>query len=127
MIDALTVLSHEERSIGATLHLVDPEPVTAKEVMEILAQAYAGRPTSYRASARITQESLRYAAVRKLFGGTPRESIRYLNHPVRFDTRQATDLLARQGVRCPHFADYAEAMVRFYRAHEHDPAYAPAH
>ena len=58
--------------------------------------------------------------------GAPRESIRYLNHPVRFDTRRASDVLASQGLRCPRFDEYVGAMVRFFREHEDDPAFGPA-
>jgi hypothetical protein len=71
--------------------------------------------------------SLKYAPIRKLFGGTPRQSITYLNHPVQFDTTQAAEVLGRNGLRCPRFAEYVGPMVAFYAAHEHDDAYRPAH
>jgi hypothetical protein len=64
--------------------------------------------------------------VRELFQGIPSESIQYLNHPVRYDARQASDLLARNGLRLPRFPEYAETMVKFFRDHEDDPAFAPA-
>jgi len=123
VIDGMVVAARDPGAVGHTLHLVDPEPVSARELTEVFAREYAGRAPSYTASARVTQEALRFDVVRKALGGTPRESIRYLNHPVRFDTRQATDLLARNGVRCPRFADYAPALVRFFREHESDPAF----
>jgi hypothetical protein len=56
----------------------------------------------------------------------PAEAIRYLNHPVRLDTRRATDALARQDLRCPRLEDYVGPLVRFFREHEDDPDYAPA-
>jgi hypothetical protein len=73
----------------------------------------------------LVETSLRFELVRNLFAGAPRESIKYLNHPVRFDTRRAGDLLAGQGLRCPRFDEYAGAMVRFFREHEDNPALAP--
>lgn len=111
---------------GRTLHLVDPEPVTAKEVLTLFAREYAGREPAYRLPAPLVTASLRLPAVRRRFGGAPPESIRYLNHPVRFDTRQANDFLAAQGLRCPRFEEYVGPIVGFYRAHEHDPKFAPA-
>jgi hypothetical protein len=74
----------------------------------------------------MVQASLRLKPVRDLFEGAPPESIRYLNHPVRFDTRRADEILARHGLRCPRFPEYAGAMVRFFREHEHDPELKPA-
>ena len=64
--------------------------------------------------------------VRELYGGTPAESIRYLNNPVEYDTRRAGELLAASGLRCPRFGEYAPAMVSFFREHEDDPELRPA-
>ncbi len=62
---------------------------------------------------------------RRRFGGTPRESIAYLNHPVVFDMRRCVDLLGARGLTPPKFTDYAEPMVSFFKEHEDDPAFAP--
>src|SRR5436190_11676321 len=95
VVDALVAASGEPEAVGQTLHLVDPEPVTAAELLHILAREYAGREPSYRIPAGLVANLLRFAAVRKAFGGAPRESIVYLNHPVRFDTRRPAEGLAR--------------------------------
>ena len=60
-------------------------------------------------------------------GGTPPESLAYLNHPVRFDTRRATQILEPLGVSAPNFREYAAAMVRFFREHEDDPSMVPGY
>jgi thioester reductase-like protein len=125
VIDALLAGARDPSATGMTLHLVDPEPVSSRELTEILAREYAGRKPSYRAPAKLIEESLRLSGMRAAFGGTPRESIVYLNHAVRFDTRQAGALTARHGVTCPRFADYAPKLVAFFREHEADPAFAP--
>ena len=125
VVDAMAAIRTDEEALGETLHLVDPEPLTARELLVALAQEYAGQPPSLKVPARLVAESLRSKAVRDLFGGAPRESIVYLNHPVRFDTRRADSVLARHGMRCPRFPDYAAAMVRFFREHEDDPALVP--
>lgn len=120
VVSALAAGSQLEDTEGATLHLVDADPVSASDLTSILARAYAGREPSYRVPARMVEESLRSSVVRTALQGTPRESIRYLNHPVRFDTRVARRALGAAGIHCPPFADYAEAMVGYFRAHEHD-------
>jgi thioester reductase-like protein len=126
VIDAMTTLGGDEQLAGATLHLVDPEPVPSSEVLELLAKEYAGKGPGYRLPPKMVAASLRSNAVRKAFGGAPRESIIYLNHAVRFDTRVATDALARNGLRCPRLEEYVGPLVRFYKEHEDDAAYAPA-
>jgi thioester reductase-like protein len=126
VVDALIAGSRAPDAVGETLHLVDPEPVTASQLLTTLAREYAGREPAYRLPPVLVETSLRFELVRNLFAGAPRESIKYLNHPVRFDTRRAGDLLAGQGLRCPRFDEYVGAMVRFFREHEEDPALAPA-
>ncbi len=126
VIDAMTTLGGDKELAGATLHLVDPEPVPSSEVLELFAKEYAGKGPGYRLPPKMVAASLRSKAVSKAFGGAPRESIVYLNHPVRFDTRVATEALARNGLRCPRLEEYVGPLVRFYREHEDDPAFAPA-
>lgn len=125
VLDAMLAGAREPAALGQTFHLVDPEPVTAVELLRILSEAYAGRAPSYRLPPQLVANALRVPAVRAMFGGAPPESIRYLNHPVRFDARRAADVLGGDaGLRVPRFAEYAPALVRFFRKHEDDPAYS---
>jgi thioester reductase-like protein len=127
VIDAMTAAARDPDAAGETLHLVDPDPISAAEVLSLLAREYAGREPSLRVPPRLVTASLKVPAVRRFYGGAPPEGIRYLNHPVRFDTRRAGALLARHGLRCPRFEDYVGPIVKFFRAHEEDPAYGPVH
>jgi len=126
VVDAIAAVARGGGAPGETLHLVDPDPMTASALTELLARTYAGRRPGLRVPAALVAESLRFAPVRDLFEGTPRESVKYLNHPVRFDTRRADAVLGAHGLRCPAFPDYVEPVVAFLRAHEADPALRPA-
>jgi len=125
VLDAMLAGAVDEGAAGKTLHLVDPDPVSAKELFTLLSREYAGKDPSFRVPALVVQESLRVKAVRTMFSGAPREGIVYLNHPVRFDTRNAGDLTERAGLRCPRFSEYVGAMVRFFREHEDDESFVP--
>jgi nucleoside-diphosphate-sugar epimerase len=125
VLDALVAGASEPAAAGRTFHLVDPEPVTAAELLGILAEAYAGRGPSYSLPPQLVAAALRVPAMRMMFGGAPSQSIRYLNHPVRFDVRRAAEVLGgAAGLRVPRFAEYAPALVRFFREHEDDPDYS---
>ena len=126
VVEALAAAGADPASVGETLHLVDPEPATAAELLALFAREYAGRDPGLRVPARIVAESLRLKVVRDLFAGAPRESIRYLNHRVRFDTRRAETVLGPLGLRCPPIREYVGPMVSFFRAHEDDPSLKPA-
>ena len=125
VVAALAAGAADPEAVGETLQLCDPSPVTSAELMRTFAREYAGREPRYSVPPGLLDRSLRFALVRKAFGGTPRESIVYLNHPVSFDTTRAELVLARAGLRCPRFADYAPQIVRFFSEHQDDPAFGP--
>jgi thioester reductase-like protein len=125
IVKALVLASTDEAAIGETLHLVDPDPVSAGELGRLLSRHYAGREPTLHVPGPLLEQSLRSKRMRRYFSGAPRESIRYLNHAVRFDTRMASRLLERHGVPVPCFEDYVENMVSFFKSHEHDPALVP--
>ncbi len=122
---AIAAVAADPVAEGQTLHLVDPDPLTSAQLVTLLSERYAGRPPKGRIPPGLVAASLRLAPVRELFGGTPPESIAYLNHPVRFDSRRATNVLERHGLTPPNFHDYVDPMVEFFRSHEHDEAFAP--
>lgn len=118
VVEAMAAITLAGAAAGECLHLVDPEPLTAAEMTQELAEAYAGRPVAYRLPYRLVELSLRPRAVRGLFGGAPPESLPYLLHPVRFDTTRASAVLADLGLRCPRFPEYVGPITRFFREHE---------
>ena len=92
--------------------------MSSTQLMRLLAREYAGREPSYRIPPRLVEQSLRLKPVRTLLGGTPRQSIIYLNHPVSFDTTNADGLRHRAGLKAPVFGDYVTNIVRFFRENE---------
>jgi thioester reductase-like protein len=125
VVDSIAAVADDPAMVGETLHLVDPNPVTTRELVELFSQAYAGRAPRGKLPPALAQASLRFKPVRKLFSNTPAESIAYLNHPVAFDTRRAVDLLTPHGLAPPPFASYVGPMVDFFKANQDDPALAP--
>jgi uncharacterized protein YbjT (DUF2867 family) len=125
VVDGMAAAAVDDSMAGETLHLVDPEPLSAHDLLETLSHEYAGREPHGRIPAGLVAAALRLSTVRKIFSDTPRESIAYLNHPVTFDTRRAVALLKSHGLRPPVFPDYAANMVSFFKEHEDDPAFMP--
>ena len=126
VVEAIATAAADPGAAGETLHLVDPEPLTAAELTRVLSAEYAGREPKGRVPPRMAEASLRVPMLRERLGGTPPESIAYLNHPVRFDTRRAVAVLEPRDLRPPRFGDYVGAMVSFFREHQDDAALRPA-
>lgn len=123
VVDAIAAGARDPEAVGETLHLCDPHPVSSAELNATFARLYVGKEPQLHVPPALLDRALRFSLVRKLSGGTPRESLIYLNHPVEFDTTRATEVLGRAGLVCPTFADYAPKLVEFFRAHEDDPAF----
>jgi thioester reductase-like protein len=125
VVAAMIAAAGDPATLGETLHLVDPDPLSAHDLVELLSGLYTGAGTRGRVPAGLVERSLRIRRVREAFEGIPAESIAYLNHPVVYDARRTVDLLAPHGLVPPRFSEYAQAMVDFFRAHEADPALRP--
>ncbi|MBJ7330613.1 MAG: SDR family oxidoreductase [Solirubrobacteraceae bacterium] len=127
IIDALAVGATLPETEGETLQLVDQQPLSAASLVELLSEVYAGHPPTLPTWMPSLELALSVKPIRALVGGVPPESLRYLNHPVRYDGTRTAELLGPHGVTCPPFSSYVGTFVDFFRRHEHDEAYAPAH
>jgi thioester reductase-like protein len=125
VVSAIAAAAADPATAGETLHLVDPNPVTTRELVELFSEYYSGRAPRGKLPPALAQNALRFSPIRKLFSDTPAQSIAYLNHPVTFDTRRAVDLLAAHGLTPPPFSSYVGPMVEFFKENEADPALAP--
>jgi thioester reductase-like protein len=116
VVDAIAACSGDPETVGATLHLADPDPLTTAEFVRLLSRELTGRdPRGPAVPDQLMRAALRLRPVRRHLGGTPYESLVFLSHPVRYDTTEATRHLARNGLVCPPFAEYAPVMVDFFR------------
>jgi thioester reductase-like protein len=125
VVAAIAAAADDPATLGQTLHLVDPDPLSTAELVELLAKEYAGKPPRGRIPPKLVERALKVKPFREFMDDTPAESIVYLNHPVVYDARRTVDLLAPHGLKPPRFPEYAPAMVRFFREHEEDPALKP--
>ena len=101
IVDSLDRARQDERAIGETVHLCDPSPLSAHDMFGLLCRLYAGKEPAYTVPAGPVAASLRSKTLRNLFGGVPRETIGYMNHPVRYDTRRATGAARRCRAELP--------------------------
>ncbi len=113
VIEAIARLSTWDGSIGKTYNLTDPRPLTAFEIEELFSQAL-GKSFMY-LPIPLAAAKLLFAPgpVQTLFG-MPAQTLDYFDHECRFDASVATRDLAKFGVSCPPFKDYAQRLVAFY-------------
>ncbi len=114
VVDAGYLISTDTRAIGRTFHLVDPEPVTAREVFERIAEA-AGRPMPRGFLPTTLATALLRAPGLERFVQAPRTFLEQLATDVSYDARN-TRLVVGDRLRCPPFSSYVETMVRHVRS-----------
>ncbi len=121
---ALAHLAHRQGLDGRAFHLVDPHPKTAGEVLNVFARAGHAPEFALRLDARavgVVPPALRSGfaklpPVRRIADqvladlGIPRRVLGYVNHPTRFDCRDAFRELEGSGIELPPLESYAHRL-----------------
>lgn len=119
IVDAMAACTADPETIGETLALADPNPLTTREFVGVLSRTYIHRtPKGPAIPDHVMRPFLAVKQVRNFYGGTPFESLVFLRHPVQYDTTNATKHLERNGLRCPGFHEYVPVMVDFFDRHK---------
>jgi thioester reductase-like protein len=113
-VRASRALGRHPRSPGRTFHLVDPNPLTAKSVFDLVARA-SDRPAPRGfIPTNLTKALLRTPGLER-FAKSPRAFVDRLATRVRFDARNADELLAESRITCPPFESYVDKIVDYVR------------
>lgn len=113
---ALAALATDERAIGQTVQLADPEPLTTYELFELVSRSLAGRGSFLKLPRPLVWKTLNLSVSEKL-SGLPRAGVPYFFIDQTYDTARAQFLLAPHGVRCPPFPSYVDALIDFVEVH----------
>lgn len=114
VIEAGHTIASDPRSLGRTFHIVDPEPATAREVFTRIAEA-TGRPSPRGFLPTQLASALLRAPGLEKFAQVPRTFLEQLATDVAYDARNAREILAPHGIRCPRFSTYVEVMTEYVK------------
>lgn len=114
VVQAVWSLSRNEAACGRTVHLVDPNPMSARRVYELIAAKANKRLPRFNLSARAADVFLRLPGLEKL-ARPQRAAINYVNHLALYNCHTALELLDGTGVRCPPLASYLGKLVDYAR------------
>jgi thioester reductase-like protein len=95
---------------GRTFHLADPHPLTARRVFELIARAGGRRTAKGYIPSNIARALLRTPGLER-FVRSPRAFVEQLASAVRYDTRNADQILAGSGIVCPPFESYVDQII----------------
>ncbi len=115
VIDAAISISRNPAGAGRTVHVVDPAPLSARRVYEMIA-AHAGKrlpPISM--PARVFHTLLQLPILERL-SRAHRPGIEYVNHLAIYNCRNLLELLDGTGIRCPPITSYLDRLTEFVQA-----------
>jgi nucleoside-diphosphate-sugar epimerase len=112
VVKAAHAIGRSERAVGRTFHLVDPSPLPARRVFELVARAGGRRMPRGFIPANLTKALLRTPGLER-FAKSPRALLETLGTDVTYDHVNADEVLRETSIRCPPFESYVERLVEY--------------
>ncbi len=118
--DAYYHLFEDNASVGKVFHLVDPEPVTYVDFIELACAALGQSGPLLKLPPGLMRPTGKLPMFEKITG-VPREAFETSFYPVEYDSSNAAPVLEKHRVTCPRVADYIDVMVDYFVNHSDDP------
>jgi len=131
VVDAMDHIAHKPRLDGHCFHLVDPEPQRVGEVLNTFARAGHAPEMTMRIDARMfafVPGGIRMAVgnlppVKRFVGmllrdfKIPKEVLKFITYPTRFDNRETERALKGSGIKVPALETYAWRLWDYWERH----------
>lgn len=112
VVDAAVSIAANPAGAGRTVHVVDPSPLSARRVYEMIAARAGKKLPSVSVPARALQALLQLPLLERL-SRVHRPAIDYVNHLAIYNCRNLLDLLDGTGIRCPPITSYLDRLIEF--------------
>lgn len=112
VVQAVWALVQNPEAAGKTVHLVDPNPMSARRVYELIAERANKKLPRFSLSARAADLFMRLPGVEKHVR-PQRAAINYVNHLALYNCHTALELLDGTGVRCPPLQSYLNTLIDY--------------
>jgi thioester reductase-like protein len=110
---ASVAIGGDPRAMGRTFHLVDPRPLPARRVFELVARASGRRGPRGSIPANLAKAVLRAPGIERI-AKSPRAFLETLTTRVTYDARNAEELLSSLSVgECPPLETYVDRLVQY--------------
>lgn len=115
VVEATLRLGQLPAAEGKTFHLVDPQPLSARRVYDLIALRLGRKPSRLQVPARLTSTVLGLPGLERIFRDH-RQAIACLNTLAFYTSRNTEALLGPLGLRCPPLESYLDPLVEFVQA-----------
>jgi len=115
VVEAARSIARDPRGEGKTVHLVDPAPLSARRVYEMIAARAGKKLPHVSVPARVVQAFLGLPLLERL-SRAHRPAIEYVNHLAIYNCRNLLELLDGTGIHCPPITSYLDRLMEFVQA-----------
>ena len=115
VVSAASHIHDDERAVGRTFHLADPNPSSSRRIYELIAERQGRKLPRLSLGYRVADAILRLPGLEKLTR-EQRTAIAYVNHLSFFSTRGTLEILDGTGIRCPPIESYLDTLIDYVRA-----------
>ena len=119
VVDAIDAISAREDTVDEVYQLADPDPPSVAEMQATFAAAANVWTVTVPFPKSAFQWLLREVDAFREWTNIDPAVVDYFTHPTRYDTANATAVLAEAGIECPEFREYAPRLVDYVRNHPH--------
>jgi nucleoside-diphosphate-sugar epimerase len=116
VVEAMSALARDPLSLGRTIQLADPNPLTTRELFDTIARSMQGRESIIAVPAVLVETTLLLPLAPKITD-LPHSAVPYFFLKQNYDTAQATRLLELHGIVCPPFESYVKTIVGYATRH----------
>jgi nucleoside-diphosphate-sugar epimerase len=116
LADSVTVIARNPAAVGKCFHVVDPDPPTTREMIDVIWELAAGkRPKITLPTGMVDFMANRLGWIFQKFG-IPPDSMTYINHVGIFDDSNTREMLRGTGITCPSIQDYYPKLYEWWLA-----------
>lgn len=112
VVESIAALSRDLRTIGKTVAIADPAPLTTTEIFDVIAKDLSGRRSEFQLPMRIAEWFL-HTGISPAITGLPHHGVPYFFLSQTYDTSLSHQFLSTHGITCPGFASYVGNLIDF--------------
>ena len=112
VVDAIAALSSDPSTLGRTLQIADPSPLTTAELFDVIAKELTGRKSEFRPPAKLVEWMLE-RSISPPLTGLPDHGVPYFFIEQTYDTKLASEALKPHNISCPPFDSYIGNLLDF--------------
>ena len=116
VVEAISTLARDPLSLGKTVQLADPNPLTTRELFNTIARSIESNESRITLPASLVQTSLMLPLAPRITD-LPHSAVPYFFLKQTYDTAEGRKLLEPHGISCPPFESYVKAIADYAALH----------